>query len=362
MKQEVFIVHKSDDPLMAAAVAYAVRNTTVTVSAVQHKLGITPARAAKLTDVLEERGFIVRSGVLNYTANITAEQFEQTFGYGLDEASRLAENSASRELDPVAYRVLAQAVKAGGLSLPSIRRRFSLGRARAERIIEQLEERDYIEKAEDNAAHAVRITEDEYKEIFGLSVSDVISGNAVCEPAPPRKTPPEMYGADAVKELDPIAARVMAYAIEAKTISVSAVQRKFSVGYVRSARIIEQLEEYGFIGPSNGFSKPREVYMTAEQYKKTFGERTADEETPQLKNPKKLDSLTKRVLSFAILHGNISTTLIQNNFSIGYAHASRLIDELESYGFISAAQGNKSRMTLITEERYTEIFGRPPRV
>ena len=37
------------------------------------------------------------------------------------------------------------------------------------------------------------------------------------------------------------------------------LQRHFGIGYPRAARIIEQLEETGIIGPQNG-SKPREVY------------------------------------------------------------------------------------------------------
>ncbi len=41
--------------------------------------------------------------------------------------------------------------------------------------------------------------------------------------------------------------------------STSMLQRHFGIGYPRAARIIEQLEETGIIGPQNG-SKPREVY------------------------------------------------------------------------------------------------------
>lgn len=49
-----------------------------------------------------------------------------------------------------------------------------------------------------------------------------------------------------------------------KTISVSMLQRKFRIGYNRAARIIDDLEEQGIVGPSQG-SKPREVLMTIEQ-------------------------------------------------------------------------------------------------
>ena len=40
--------------------------------------------------------------------------------------------------------------------------------------------------------------------------------------------------------------------------SVSMLQRKMRIGYVRAARLVDQLEEKGIVGPSQG-SNPREV-------------------------------------------------------------------------------------------------------
>jgi len=42
------------------------------------------------------------------------------------------------------------------------------------------------------------------------------------------------------------------------------IQRKFSIGYARAARLIDTLEDNGIIGPARG-SKPREVYAKSEQ-------------------------------------------------------------------------------------------------
>lgn len=72
-------------------------------------------------------------------------------------------------------------------------------------------------------------------------------------------------------ELDPLAPRIMAHAIKSKQISTSVIQRRFQIGYARAARIIDNMEDAGYIGPSTGNSKPRDVIMTVEQYKEVFG-------------------------------------------------------------------------------------------
>jgi DNA segregation ATPase FtsK/SpoIIIE-like protein len=47
---------------------------------------------------------------------------------------------------------------------------------------------------------------------------------------------------------------------ESKKASASYLQRRLSIGYNRAARIIEQMEEMGYIGPQIG-SKPREIFI-----------------------------------------------------------------------------------------------------
>ncbi|MCH5166024.1 MAG: hypothetical protein J1G01_06450 [Clostridiales bacterium] len=78
-------------------------------------------------------------------------------------------------------------------------------------------------------------------------------------------------GDDGSNSLDPLAARIMAHAIKSKQISTSVIQRRFSIGYARAARIIDSMEDNGYIGPSTGNSRPRDVIMTPEQYSEVFG-------------------------------------------------------------------------------------------
>ncbi|MDK9717453.1 MAG: FtsK/SpoIIIE domain-containing protein, partial [Trichlorobacter sp.] len=48
---------------------------------------------------------------------------------------------------------------------------------------------------------------------------------------------------------------------ETKQASISMVQRRLRIGYNRAARIVEMMEREGMIAPSDGTSKPREIYM-----------------------------------------------------------------------------------------------------
>lgn len=52
--------------------------------------------------------------------------------------------------------------------------------------------------------------------------------------------------------------------VKAGKASASLLQRRLSIGYARAARILDILEEEGFIGPAEG-AKPREVLMTQQE-------------------------------------------------------------------------------------------------
>ncbi|MBE7074376.1 MAG: DUF87 domain-containing protein [Clostridiales bacterium] len=70
---------------------------------------------------------------------------------------------------------------------------------------------------------------------------------------------------------DALMPQVLKSVIESGHASISMIQRKFLVGFPRAARIIDQMEEAGYISPSDG-SKSRSVYMTMEEYDKLYGE------------------------------------------------------------------------------------------
>jgi len=63
-------------------------------------------------------------------------------------------------------------------------------------------------------------------------------------------------------EMLPQAADVI---FETKQASVSMLQRRLKLGYARAARIVDQLEEIGILGPYEG-SKPRQILISKEQW------------------------------------------------------------------------------------------------
>lgn len=57
---------------------------------------------------------------------------------------------------------------------------------------------------------------------------------------------------------DPLYDQALDIVIQAGKASASYIQRKLKIGYNRAARLVEEMEERGIVGPANG-SKPREI-------------------------------------------------------------------------------------------------------
>ncbi|HEX5131124.1 MAG TPA: DNA translocase FtsK 4TM domain-containing protein [Candidatus Krumholzibacteria bacterium] len=68
--------------------------------------------------------------------------------------------------------------------------------------------------------------------------------------------------AEAGVDLDPLFDDARGIVTMYKQGSTSLLQRKLHVGYSRAARLLDQLEQHGIVGPPDG-SKPREVYLDA---------------------------------------------------------------------------------------------------
>ena len=71
--------------------------------------------------------------------------------------------------------------------------------------------------------------------------------------------------ADGKPEYDELLPQAVDVIFDTKQASVSMLQRRLKLGYSRAARIIDQMEEIGIIGPYEG-SKPRQILITREQW------------------------------------------------------------------------------------------------
>jgi len=68
-------------------------------------------------------------------------------------------------------------------------------------------------------------------------------------------------GGAAEEEMDERYDDALALVAEARQASISMIQRRLRIGYNRAARIIERMEQEGVVGPSDGTSRPREVFI-----------------------------------------------------------------------------------------------------
>ncbi len=91
-------------------------------------------------------------------------------------------------------------------------------------------------------------------------------------------------------------------------------------------------------------------------------EKNAMAETPSKKGgagsdddkPSKHDPMLDDAIDLITTLNYASTTIIQRKLSVGFSRAGRIMDQLESLGYISPADGNKPRNVLISRAQYLE--------
>jgi len=70
---------------------------------------------------------------------------------------------------------------------------------------------------------------------------------------------------ESASDYDELLPQAVEVIFETKQASVSMLQRRLKLGYARAARIVDQMEEIGVVGPFEG-SKPRQVLITKQQW------------------------------------------------------------------------------------------------
>ena len=72
-------------------------------------------------------------------------------------------------------------------------------------------------------------------------------------------------GYNAAEDEDPMLQDAISIVVSAGQASTSLLQRRLKLGYARAARVMDQMEERGIVGPSEG-SKPRRVLITKDEW------------------------------------------------------------------------------------------------
>ena len=80
---------------------------------------------------------------------------------------------------------------------------------------------------------------------------------------------------DAELEGDEMLPAAVEVILETGQASVSMLQRRLKLGYARAARIVDEMEEKGIVGPFQG-SKPRDILITKEQWAARNGDTPED--------------------------------------------------------------------------------------
>ena len=78
------------------------------------------------------------------------------------------------------------------------------------------------------------------------------------------------------ENLDPILPLALDIIIKENRASTTLIQRKLTIGYPRAARIIDQLEERGYISAPDVNTKERRINITKEEFIEKFGEEFKD--------------------------------------------------------------------------------------
>lgn len=81
-----------------------------------------------------------------------------------------------------------------------------------------------------------------------------------------------------LEEQDELLKEASEWILDTKRASVSALQRRFRIGYTRAGRLMDMMEKMGLVGPSEG-AKPRNILMTREQLEQYFAQDSKNTES-----------------------------------------------------------------------------------
>lgn len=108
------------------------------------------------------------------------------------------------------------------------------------------------------------------KENNGTYFDDTIDKfiNKINEPKPEPSA--AVVQTDGESEAEDVFVKALAFGIKCGTVSISQFQRRFSLGYARAGKFVDQMEKLGYITGFEG-AKPRKVLITREEFEAKYG-------------------------------------------------------------------------------------------
>ena len=91
------------------------------------------------------------------------------------------------------------------------------------------------------------------------------------------------------------------------------------------------------------------------------GKSGKDGDSDQLAMEMAGDPLLPDAVEVVLDTGQASTSMLQRRLKLGYAHAARIVDELEEKGIVGPFEGSKPRQMLITREQWDTMVGLNPK-
>ena len=78
-------------------------------------------------------------------------------------------------------------------------------------------------------------------------------------------------GAKKMQEINPLYIQALDTLLEEENPSISTIQRKLSIGYSHARKIVQWMEEKGYIISSNG-ARDIQLLLTQEQFETLYGQ------------------------------------------------------------------------------------------
>jgi DNA segregation ATPase FtsK/SpoIIIE-like protein len=196
------------------------------------------------------QGAYIDSGEIDNITDYINQQFGPISPYLIPNAKEESTTIQSSDLssnDPLFEEAARHVVLTQQASTSVLQRKFVIGYNRCGRIMDQLEQADIVGPPQGSKPREVLI-----RDLFSLE-NILASPTKAHEKLSFNRT-----------ELDPLFNEAAKHIVWLGIGSTSALQRRFSLGYNRATRIMEQLEKAGIVGPSKSVGL-RDVLVKDEQ-------------------------------------------------------------------------------------------------